>query len=474
MRRDVYQTICFSLSLTLAVSLFQSWLHFQLRTELYSLPSFPSWFLIVNPIALITSILLLTYYQYKAYRVTFLTGVVATLTTFGSLLYLVLARLYPSLGQHPDTVIFLGVMTNLTYALSLWVSRASERLWLKRTGIALFFIYLGHLATLVWFVNTPPYPPNATLDLIRQWLSLADRVIPVLLLVNFMDEYRQVSPGSERTASSNKWLLAKGILALLAVCSLVVGLQLVGENYGQTHLSNKEITLAQPFDEGHYVNSQGDTLFYRLLKPLDYNPQKKYPLVVGLPFSCRSDNTRQIEACPISAWLATQENRRNYPAFVFVPRCPPYTGWGGVANTPSVAPLAIEAIVALDNLYSIDPRRRYVSGVSRGGYGSWHMIGAHPELFAAAIPVCGEGDPAQASKMTSVSVWAFHGAKDKNVPVSGSRDMIAALRKMGASPQYTEYPDAAHSIWEEVVKTPGLLDWLFAQKQGNPPQNSKS
>ncbi|WP_240543702.1 carboxylesterase family protein [Spirosoma foliorum] len=144
-----------------------------------------------------------------------------------------------------------------------------------------------------------------------------------------------------------------------------------------------------------------------------------------------------------------------------------------MANTPSVASLAIEAILSLDKVYSIDPQRRYVSGVSRGGYGSWHMIGEHPELFAAAIPVCGEGNPDQAQRMKSVSVWAFHGAKDRNVPVSGSRDMVRALKKAGGTPRYTEYPEADHSIWEEVIKTPGLLDWLFAQKQANQPIRAK-
>lgn len=175
----------------------------------------------------------------------------------------------------------------------------------------------------------------------------------------------------------------------------------------------------------------------------------------------------------MAKWLATDENRRKYPAFVLVPQCPPHTGWGGVANTPSIDPLAAEAILALDRNFSIDPKRRYITGVSRGGYDSWHLIGQHPELFAAAIPVCGEGNPEQAQRMKSVSVWAFHEAKDMNVPISGSRDIINALEKVGGAPRYTEYPHAAHGIWEEVVKTPGLLDWLFAQKQDDSPKATK-
>ncbi len=288
-----------------------------------------------------------------------------------------------------------------------------------------------------------------------------------------MNEYRRIEIDQENLVASNRWLIAKGLVVLLALCSLVLSIQLMGENYAQTHISARENALAQPFQEGSYISPQGDTLQYRLLKPIAYDPKKRYPLVVALPYTCWSDNTRQIEACPIAKWLATNENRRKYPAFVFVPRCPPHTGWGGVANTPSVASLAIEAIVSLDQSFSIDPKRRYISGVSRGGYGSWHMISEHPELFAAAIPVCGEGNPDQAQGMSSVSIWAFHGARDMNVPVSGSRNMVSALRKAGGSPRYTEYPDAAHNIWEEVIKTPGLLNWLFAQKQANRPKAVK-
>jgi predicted peptidase len=106
-----------------------------------------------------------------------------------------------------------------------------------------------------------------------------------------------------------------------------------------------------------------------------------------------------------------------------------------------------------------------VTGVSRGGYGSWQFIGTRPDLFAAAVPVCGGGDPTLGKNMVNVAVWAFHGAKDKNVPVSGSRDFIAAIKRSGGNPRYTEFPDLEHAIYANVKTIPGLLDWLFAQKR---------
>jgi predicted peptidase len=106
-----------------------------------------------------------------------------------------------------------------------------------------------------------------------------------------------------------------------------------------------------------------------------------------------------------------------------------------------------------------------VTGISRGGYGTWQFICKHPDMFAAAIPVSGGGETKLASRIVGVPVWAFHGAKDKNVPVSVTRDMIAAIKKAGGSPKYTEYPDEEHNIWDKVSRTPDLLAWLFAQKR---------
>ncbi|MCW3112906.1 MAG: peptidase-like protein, partial [Segetibacter sp.] len=51
------------------------------------------------------------------------------------------------------------------------------------------------------------------------------------------------------------------------------------------------------------------------------------------------------------------------------------------------------------------------------------------------------------------------------VPVNGSRDMIAAIKKAGGHPLYTEYKGEGHNIWDKVSGTQGLWDWLFAQQR---------
>jgi predicted peptidase len=85
-------------------------------------------------------------------------------------------------------------------------------------------------------------------------------------------------------------------------------------------------------------------------------------------------------------------------------------------------------------------------------------------MFAAAIPVCGGGNEARASLLVHTAIWAFHGEKDAAVSVERSRKMIAAIRKAGGTPRYTEYKEVGHNSWERAFSEPDLLPWVFEQR----------
>ena len=80
-----------------------------------------------------------------------------------------------------------------------------------------------------------------------------------------------------------------------------------------------------------------------------------------------------------------------------------------------------------------------------------------------AAVVCGGADEATAQKIKDVPQWVFHGAKDTAVKPERSRNMVAALRKAGGAPKYTEYPDVGHNSWDPAYRDPKLHEWLFAQ-----------
>ncbi|MBU2904118.1 prolyl oligopeptidase family serine peptidase [Arenibacter algicola] len=241
----------------------------------------------------------------------------------------------------------------------------------------------------------------------------------------------------------------------------------------------KETKMAELFNGRTHVNMQKDTLQYRLLMPLDYDPNKQYPLVVCLSGGAGrgTDNIQQIAGSKAAQVLSTLENRKKYPAFIFVPQCPPGADWGrslgkmeregliarGRYNQPNVESLVFETIAALEEEFNIHTTRRYITGQSMGGFGTWHYILTHPQMFTAAIPICGGANPDLAKKITDLPLWVFHGDNDKTVPVDFSRRMVAAIKKAGGNPKYTEFPGVGHGSWHEAFDTPELLDWFFAQ-----------
>ena len=100
-----------------------------------------------------------------------------------------------------------------------------------------------------------------------------------------------------------------------------------------------------------------------------------------------------------------------------------------------------------------------------GGYGCWSLAAKEPELFAAAVPICGGGDPTSASRLVKIPTWAVHGDVDRAVPVDQSRTMIAAIREAGGQPKYTELKGVEHDSWMQTYRDPnGVLKWRFEQR----------
>jgi predicted peptidase len=225
-----------------------------------------------------------------------------------------------------------------------------------------------------------------------------------------------------------------------------------------------------------YKDAQGRSLPYRLLTPEKLDPQKSYPLVVFLHGAGERGDDNQAQLVHGVAEFVKPENRQKYPCFLIAPQCPSGKKWAEVdwgadshqmAKEPSEpGRLTLELIAAVRKEFPIDAKRIYITGLSMGGYGTWDLIARHPELFAAAVPICGGGDEAQSAKIAKIPVWVFHGAKDRAVKVERSRNMVNALKKAGGHPRYTEYPDVGHDSWVPAYRDAEMFAWLFAQKKG--------
>jgi lysophospholipase L1-like esterase/predicted esterase len=233
---------------------------------------------------------------------------------------------------------------------------------------------------------------------------------------------------------------------------------------------------ARAYEQRTFSGPDGAVLPYRLLKPKDYDPAKKYPLVILLHGSGErgTDNQGQLKhGAPLFMRPEVQEK---YPSFVFVPQCPAEQTWSAVkgwtdpvsfSEEPKpVMKLLLGAIEALQGEFSIDSDRLYLTGISMGGFGTWDLLTRESGRWAAAAPICGGGDPERIGVAKGVAIWAFHGMEDRVVPVERSRELIAALEKAGGKPLYSEYPYVGHDSWTPAYSEPELLAWMFAQRRG--------
>lgn len=167
---------------------------------------------------------------------------------------------------------------------------------------------------------------------------------------------------------------------------------------------------------------------------------------------------------------------KDIPYVVIAPQCPEghqwvntdYAGYSYSIDEVAISDplqLVYELVCSMQTEKGISPQNTVVGGISMGGYGAWDLGLRHPEVCDTLIPICGAGDPSKAEAIKDKRVWAFHSDNDVSVPVEGSREMIAALKELGAEKvSYTEFQGRGHNAWGPAmteVKDPYLLEWIF-------------
>ena len=146
------------------------------------------------------------------------------------------------------------------------------------------------------------------------------------------------------------------------------------------------------------------TMRYLLFTPKDYKSDgKKWPLMLFLHGlgECSKDDLSRVK---IHGPPHLVDSRPDFPFVVVSPQATPPAGYKeGVAYTSEqiialAGPTwkAEELIQLVDHVaatMNIDRDRIYVTGLSMGGFGTWRLVAAYPDRFAAAVPICGGGEP---------------------------------------------------------------------------------
>jgi len=177
--------------------------------------------------------------------------------------------------------------------------------------------------------------------------------------------------------------------------------------------------------------------------------------------------------------------RQQFPAIVVFPQCPANSFWSNVQwvydsvtkkrdfifpeeAEPTYAMLMVQQLVReMNKQFKIQQDQHYVMGLSMGGMGTFELVKRMPNTFAAAIPICGGANPANAKYMKKTAFWLHHGDVDAVVPVQLSKDMATALQQYysTADMQLSIYPGVNHNSWDNAFAEPQLLPWLFSHKR---------
>lgn len=229
----------------------------------------------------------------------------------------------------------------------------------------------------------------------------------------------------------------------------------------------------------------GQTYRYQVFVPPDYTPERTWPVILFL-HGAGERGTDGFKQTAVGIGQAIRLNIERFPAIVVFPQVLPGRAWVG-----EQAAMAIAALDEVMAIYSVDPERVYLTGLSMGGHGTWYIAYHWPDRFAAIVPICGfivfpetlrlffgELPPGQqeiqsaedpyrkvAERIKHLPVWVFHGVDDPVVSVEASRRMVDALRALGADVQYTEYEEVGHNAWDPAYAESALMPWLLSHRR---------
>ncbi len=229
--------------------------------------------------------------------------------------------------------------------------------------------------------------------------------------------------------------------------------------------------------------------YYAVLPPKDYDPQRKYSLILTL-HGAGVEASGLVDCYGQKDWafVVAPTNRRRFGF--------DWQDWGRLD--------ALEVLDLAKKTFPIDSNRVCLTGHSMGGHGTWHIALTHPDLFAAAAPLAGWtcfqlyipwflqksymfAEPGQIAirdmslredfapnfveNASNLPIFISHGGNDDNVPTVHSRLFVSLLEELGYEYHYKEIQGKGH--WFNLdtldnivcVDDPELMDFLKSKKR---------
>jgi poly(3-hydroxybutyrate) depolymerase len=223
-----------------------------------------------------------------------------------------------------------------------------------------------------------------------------------------------------------------------------------------TVLAGSQLVAAKVVDKSATIS--GMTVYYKVVLPKDYDPEKTYPAVLAFPPG--SQTTDMVMVTLMQNW-AGEAQRRGY--IVVIPAAP-----GGQLFFEEGARVFPQFLDQLLVEYRVRDKKFHIAGMSNGGLSAFHIAASYPQYFwsvtgfpgylpdptpqrvTALVKMCinmhvGELDTGWLEDMQQqASEFRAKGMKVRITVEKGESHVIRALTGEGAARLFEEIEEAAH------------------------------
>jgi predicted peptidase len=233
---------------------------------------------------------------------------------------------------------------------------------------------------------------------------------------------------------------------------------------------------------------------YWLYLPKNHNQQEKWPLIIYLHGASRVVgqlvDTKHLGPIGYASGQrepAEKNSKLMRKKFVIVS---PHLAkdifwWSQWKDQTETIDAIVDSLIAN---YAVDPDRIYVTGISRGGYGTWAYASRTKHQLAAIVPICGGSRGVeQWSKLDNLAIWAVHNEHDPVVPYYQSENAVKKIQDLcgkkfkplkNAAPGkeekylseqrlFTTFDRDGHDAWTDTYSHPHVYRWLLKQRAGD-------
>jgi predicted peptidase len=201
-------------------------------------------------------------------------------------------------------------------------------------------------------------------------------------------------------------------------------------------------------------------LSYKVYLPEGYNdPDTTYPLVLFLHgVGERGDDIDLVETHGLPKVI---KNGKTFPFITVAPQCPNQEWW----SRAEMVKCLVYLVTKITKMYNVDNTRVYVTGLSMGGFGTIALANERPDLFAAALAVCGGADFNNFNSLKNIPLWLLHGSDDEVHPAGYSEKIYSKLKDINPEVKLTIYDGVDHNSWDITYDNSDIYEWLLSKQK---------